>query len=72
MTDIRSLVEALPECEPKGRLRGLATAASTLDEGSRGEILERMARVVREWREKDPVTDLDREIERQIRGSQDR
>jgi hypothetical protein len=69
MTDIRALVEALPECEPKGKLRGLATAAQVLDDHARGDVLARMADVVREWREKDPVADLGRELDRQIRGS---
>jgi hypothetical protein len=68
MTDLRNLVEALPECQSKGRLRGLATAAHVVDDRARSEILERMADVVRAWRESDSVADLDRELERQIRG----
>ena len=69
MTDLRTLVEELPECEPKGRLRGLATAAHLVEDRYRGEILARMAAVVREWRDQGPVADLGRELERQIRGS---
>lgn len=66
MSDIRDLVEALPECEPKGVLRGLATTARLADESSRREILARMAAVVRRWRENDPLADLGTEIERQM------
>jgi hypothetical protein len=69
MSDIRNLVEALPECEPKGKLRGLATVAHLSDERRRGEILERMADVVRRWRESDPVATLGRELDRQIDGT---
>ena len=71
MSDITSLVEALPECEPKGRLRGLATAARVLDERARGEILERMAAVVRDWQEHSPAADLSRELERQLSQGRD-
>ena len=66
MPDIRELVEALPECEPKGRLRGLATAAGVVEEATRAEILSRMAAVVRDWRDKDPLLDLSRELERRL------
>lgn len=66
MSDLKDLVEALPECEPKGKLRGLATAARILDESSRAAILERMAAVVREWQRTGPVADLGRELERRI------
>ena len=68
MSDIRDLVEELPECEPKGALRGLATAARLADEPSRKEILARMATVVRRWREGDPLVSLDDEINRQMHG----
>jgi hypothetical protein len=69
MSDIRGLVEALPECETKGKLRGLATAAHLAEERERGEILERMAVVVRDWQETSPVADLGHELDRQIQLS---
>ena len=72
MSDIANLIEALPECEPKGRLRGLATAARLLDEPERAQILERMAAVVRDWQENNPAADLGRELERRIRQSRGR
>jgi hypothetical protein len=68
MPNIRELVEALPECEPKGALRGLVTAAQALGEedSPRTEALERMAAVVRRWREKDPLTSLEAELSRRL------
>jgi hypothetical protein len=68
MPNIRELVEALPECEPKGALRGLVTAAQTLSEedGPSAEVLQRMALVVRRWREKDPLTSLEAELARRL------
>jgi hypothetical protein len=67
--DIRDLVEELPECESKGALRGLATAARVLDGGERQQILERMAAVVQRWKENDPVAALDAELGRRLRNS---
>src|SRR3954454_11859407 len=67
--DIRDLVEELPECESKGALRGLATAARIVDDGERQQILERMAAVVRRWKESDPVAVLDAELGRRLRNS---
>jgi hypothetical protein len=64
--DIHDLVEQLPECEPKGALRGMATAARLVDERERQQILERMAAVVRQWKENDPVAVLDAELDRQL------
>jgi hypothetical protein len=64
--NIRELVEALPECEPKGALRGLAAAAQALGSEARPEDLERMAAVVRRWREKDPLTSLEAELARRL------
>ena len=66
MADIRELVEALPECEPKGALRGLATVAQALWSGACVEDLERMAAVVRRWREQDPLTSLEAELARRL------
>lgn len=66
MRDLRNLVEALPECEPKGRLRGLATAATVVDGEHRAAILERMADVVRQWQRSSPVAELGNELHRQI------
>ena len=71
MVDIRDLVEALPECERKGALRGLATAARVVDEPSRGEILQRMAVLVRRWRENDPLQTLSAELGRQLASRPD-
>jgi hypothetical protein len=67
--DIRDLVEELPECESKGALRGLATVARVVDERERQQILERMAAVVRRWKENDPVAALDAELGRRLRDS---
>src|SRR3954454_19727350 len=67
--DIRDLVEELPECESKGALRGLATAARLVEERERQQILERMAAVVRRWKENDPVAVLDAELGRRLRNS---
>ena len=69
MVDIRELVEALPECEKKGALRGLATAARVVDERSRAEILQRMAVLVRRWHESDPLHTLSAELGRQLRAN---
>ena len=66
VADIRALVEELPECEKKGTLRGLATAARVVDEKERAQILQRMAVVVERWKESDPLTDLDAELGRQL------
>ena len=65
VSDIRDLVEALPECEPKGTLRGMATAARLADEPARRQILARMAAVVNRLRETDPLLSLSSELERQ-------
>ena len=71
MSDIEQMIEALPECEPKGRLRGLATAARVLDDRARGQLLERMAAVVREWQDESPAAHLSRELDRQIQQGRD-
>ena len=70
MSDIRDLVEALPECEPKGALRGLAAAARVVDEPTRAEILSRMAAVVERWRKEDPLLTLKAELDRELRSGQ--
>src|SRR3954467_7147429 len=66
MAGIRELVEHLPECEPKGALRGLATAAGIVPPAERAAILERMAVIVRRWREQDPLASLDAELGREL------
>jgi hypothetical protein len=66
MSEINELVEALPETEPKGTLRGMATAARIADEPSRAEILGRMAALTNRLRQADPLTKLGVELERQL------
>jgi hypothetical protein len=66
VANIRELVEALPECEPKGALRGLAAAAHALGSEASPDDLERMAAVVRRWREQDPLTSLEAELARRL------
>ena len=70
MRDLQELVENLPECEPKGALRGLATAARMVSAPEREAIIERMAAVVRRWREGDPLTALERELGERGHSSQ--
>jgi hypothetical protein len=66
MGDIRDLIEALPESEPKGALRGMAIAATIVDEPSRAQILERMAVLVDRLRGTDPLVNLSAELERRL------
>jgi len=66
MSEISDLVEALPETEPKGALRGMATAARLADEPSRAEILARMAALTKRLRQADPLSRLGAELDRQL------
>jgi hypothetical protein len=64
LQELRNLIEKLPECSPKAALRGIATAcAYARDPQVPAETLERMTRIVRTWREADPLTRLAAELD---------
>jgi hypothetical protein len=61
---LRELIEALPECGPKAALRGMAAACVALgDTQVPPETLSRMNTIVRKWRETDPLTRLEAELD---------
>ena len=61
---LRELIEALPECGPKAALRGMAAASAHFGERRvPAATLTRMARIVRTWRESDPLTRLEAELD---------
>jgi hypothetical protein len=70
LQDLRDLIEELPECGPKGALRGMAAACAALhDPQVPAHTLERMTRIVRKWRESDPLTRLAAELDQLADGS---
>ena len=63
--ELRDLIEELPECGRKAALRGMAAAClHAHDSRVPGDTLSRMTRIVRTWRETDPLTRLEAELER--------
>jgi hypothetical protein len=61
---LRELIEALPECGPKAALRGMAAACVALgDTQVPPDTLSRMNTIVRKWRETDPLTRLEAELD---------
>jgi hypothetical protein len=71
LQDLRDLIEELPECGSKAALRGMATACVALqDPRMPAHTLERMTRIVRKWRETDPLTRLAAELD-QLGGGSD-
>jgi hypothetical protein len=70
VTKLRELIDALPECSAKATLRGIQVAAETLgDDGTQSDSLVRMSRLVRTWREDDPLTRLEAELEHLLAGN---
>jgi hypothetical protein len=73
LQDLRDLIEELPECGSKAALRGMATACvAAQDPRVPLHTLERMTRIVRKWRETDPLTRLAAELDQLADGSDGR
>jgi hypothetical protein len=68
---LRDLIGALRECSAKATLRGIEIAAEVhADEKTRSDSLARMSRIVRIWREDDPLTKLQAELDH-LQGGDD-
>jgi hypothetical protein len=61
---LRALIAALPECAPKAALRGMEIAAAQHDNATvPRETVQRMAQIVRSWKEELPLLKLEAHLE---------
>ena len=66
MDRIAALVEALPPCPAKDKLRAMIVASRHRTGTVTPATLQRMFSMVREWREQDPRTKLEAALERAV------